>query len=387
MITLKKNADRRIRRGHLWVFSNEVGHPPVSELEAGSIHELRDAGGEFLGMVYANPASLICARILSRRRVEIDALFFRTKIESALELRKRIFPSRDSYRVVFGEGDLLPGLIVDRYARYLAVQSLTAGIDGLMNEVLEALIEVLSPEGIYLRNDAPVRALEGLPLEKKLAHGSVPDMVTIASNGLKFLVDIPNGQKTGFYLDQESNRSLVRQYVFPGAHVLDLFCYTAAWGINAAASGADKVVALDSSRGALSLAVSNAALNGLDQNFYAIRESALEFLKKSRDTWDVIVLDPPAFIKSRSGFKEGQKGYIDINRRAMGKLNPGGVIITCSCSHHLTSQDFEELLLSASRQSGRDLRILEVRGQGPDHPILLSMPETRYLKVIAAQAL
>lgn len=387
MIALKKNTDRRVRRGHLWVFSNEVAHPPVSELEPGSIHELRDSSGEFLGMVHANPASLICARILSRKRVEIDGLFFQNRIETALDLRKRIFPERDAYRVVFGEGDLLPGLIVDRYAASLAVQSLTAGMDRLMDDVLDALVKVLSPEGIYLRNDAPVRSLEGLPLEKKLAYGSIPDMVTIVSNGLKFLVDIPNGQKTGFFLDQESNRPLVRRYVFPGAHVLDLFCYTGAWGLHAAAAGADEVIALDSSRGALGLAVSNATANSLDQKFHTIRESALEFLKRSRDTWDVVILDPPAFIKTRAGFKEGQKGYIDINRRALRKLKPGGVIISCSCSHHLSGQDFEDMLLSASRQSGRDLRILDVRGQGPDHPVLLAMPETRYLKVIAAQAL
>jgi len=387
MIALKKNADRRVRRGHLWVFSNEVANPPVSELEPGSIHELRDSAGEFLGMVYANPASLICARILSRKRVEIDTLFFQERIASALDLRKRLFPERDAYRVVFGEGDLLPGLIVDRYAAWLAVQSLTSGMDRLMDDVLAALAKIVSPAGIYLRNDAPVRSLEGLPLEKKLAYGSIPDMVTIVSNGLKFLVDIPNGQKTGFFLDQESNRSLVQKYAFPGARVLDLFCYTGAWGLHSAASGADEVVALDSSRGALGMAVSNAALNGLDQRFHTVRESALEFLKKSRDTWDVVILDPPAFIKTRAGFKEGQKGYIDINRRALGKLKSGGVIITCSCSHHLTGQDFEEVLLSASRQSGRDLRILDVRGQGPDHPVLLAMPETRYLKVIAAQVL
>jgi len=387
MITLKKNSDRRVRRGHLWVFSNEVENPPVSELEPGSIHELHDSAGEFLGMVYVNPASLICARILSRKKVEIDSLFFQERIEAALELRKRAFPDRDSYRVVFGEADLLPGLIVDRYAEYLAVQSLTAGIDRLTDEVLAALIEVMSPEGIYLRNDAAIRSLEGLTPEKRLAYGSVPDMVTIVSNGLKFLVDIPNGQKTGFFLDQESNRALVGQYVFPGASVLDLFCYTGAWGIHAAASGADRVVAVDNSPGALTLALSNAALNGLDHKLQPVREPVLEFLKKTRDSWDLIVLDPPAFIKSRSGFKQGQKGYIDINRRALSKLKPGGIIITCSCSHHLTEPDFEDVLLSASRQSGRDLRILDVRGQGPDHPVLLAMPETRYLKVLAAQAL
>jgi 23S rRNA (cytosine1962-C5)-methyltransferase len=207
----------------------------------------------------------------------------------------------------------------------------------------------------------------------------------MVSEGLKFLVDIQDGQKTGFFLDQEANRSLMKQYVFHGARVLDLFCYSGAFGIHAAAAGAEVVTAVDSSRGAIALAQANAELNGFANRVVATKESALDFLKKAQQTWDIIVLDPPAFIKSRSRVSEGTKGYIDLNRRALGRLNIGGILITCSCSHHLNQMAFEELLAAASLQSGKQLRILDVRGQAPDHPVLLSMPETRYLKVIVAQ--
>lgn len=387
MITLRKNADRRIRKGHLWVFSNEIAHPPVAELEPGSVHDLVDAGGEFIAVVYANPNSLIAARILSRRKIDIDGNFISGRIRQALDFRKRLFPQRESYRLVFGEADLLPGLVVDRYGPILAVQSLTAGMDRLLDEVVESLVEELHPEGIYLRNDSPMRNLEGLTLEQRVLYGAIPKTIPIDSWGLTFLVDIPNGQKTGYFLDQESNRTLMKQYVTPGSTVLDLYCYTAAWGIHAAAAGASEVTAVDSSRAALAVAESNAELNGVQERVRTVKDSAVDFLKKTRESWDVVILDPPAFIKSRSAVKEGQGGYIDVNRRALVKLNPGGILVTCSCSHHLDQASFEDILLSASRQSGKELRILDVRGQSPDHPALLSMPETRYLKVIVAQAL
>ncbi|MBI5571477.1 MAG: class I SAM-dependent rRNA methyltransferase [Desulfomonile tiedjei] len=385
MIVLKRHADRRIRKGHLWVFSNEIATPRISELETGSIHELQDAAGEFIGMVYANPSSLIAARILSRKKAPIDRAFFVHQIEAAVERRKRLFPDRDTYRVVFGEGDLLPGLVVDKYGPVLAIQSLTAGIDAHMDLVQDALVEILAPEAIYLRNDSPFRMLEGLPLEKRLAYGKLPEQVIVELEGLKFVVDVPGGQKTGMYLDQESNRSLLKHYVWPGASVLDLFCYTGGWGIHAVAAGATEVTAVDSSRPALNTAQANADLNGFGDRFDPIKDNALDFLKKTSQTWDVIVLDPPAFIKSRSLVKEGLKGYIDINRRALGKLQSGGILVTCSCSHHLDPPGFESALLSASRQSGRELRLLDARGQAPDHPVLLAMPETRYLKVMVAQ--
>ncbi len=386
MITLKKNSDRRVRRGHLWVFSNEIADPPVSELEPGSVHELHDIRGEFLGMVYASPSSLIAARILSRTKVDVDGHFFQERILSALQRRSKLFPDKDVYRLVYGESDFLPGLIVDRYGRFLAVQSLTSGMDRFLDEILDALQTILEPEGIYLRNDSPFRTLEGLPQEKKPAFGSVPETVTINSHGLDLLVDIANGQKTGYYLDQESNRSVMKQYVAPGTTVLDLFCYTGAWGLHAVSAGAEEVIAVDSSRAALRLAEANAELNGMQDRFHAAKDNAIDFLKKAPRSWDVIVLDPPAFIKSRAQIKEGLRGYIDLNRRALGKLRPGGVLVTCSCSHHMDRIGFEDMLLTAARQSGRELRILDSRGQGPDHPVLLSMPETRYLKVVVAQS-
>ncbi len=387
MIKLKRNADRRVRKGHLWIFSNEIESPPVAQLEPGALHEVCDASGEFVAMAYVNPKSLITARILSRRKTPIDRLFLESRITSAARFRSRMFPDRDAYRLIFSESDLLPGLIVDRYGPFLAVQSHTAGMDLLLNEIVEILGETMCPEGIYLRNDSPVRELEGMVLEKRLASGSVPDRVTITSRGLRFLVDIQEGQKTGFFLDQEANRDLMGKYVFSGANVLDLFSYTGAWGIHAAAAGASEVTAVDSSRGALNLAESNAEINDLASRFHAVREPAVDFLKKSHKTWDVVVADPPSFIKSRAKVKEGRKGYIDLNRRALGKLSPSGILVTCSCSHHLSPEDFEEILRIASYQSGKRTRILEVRGQGPDHPVLLSMPETRYLKVIVAQVI
>jgi 23S rRNA (cytosine1962-C5)-methyltransferase len=386
MIVLKPRADRRVRGGHLWVFANEIADPRVSDLEPGSVHELHDAAGEFLGMVYANPASLIAARILSRRKASIDAGFFLGRIQSALDLRMRLFADRTCYRVVFGESDLLPGLIVDRYGNIVVVQALTAGMEKCLDEIVNAIREILAPEGIYLRNDSSFRLLEGLPLEKRLLWGTVPERVEIESRGLRFAIDVVNGQKTGFFLDQESNRDLMYQYVTPGMEVLDLFCYTGAWALHALAAGADRATGVDSSRGALELAMRSAALNNFAEKFIAVRDQAVDFLKKTRQSWDLVVVDPPAFIKSRAQMREGKKGYIDINRRALRALSPGGILVTCSCSHHMELSLFQEILISASRQSGRRLRILDVRGQGPDHPVLLDMPETRYLKVFVAQA-
>jgi 23S rRNA (cytosine1962-C5)-methyltransferase len=385
VITLKKKSDRRIRQGHLWVFSNEIESPPVAALQPGSIHELCDSTGEFLGIVYANPGSLITARILSKRKIPIDTSFFRERIQMALAFRSRLSPKKDAYRVVFGEADKLPGLIVDRYGDFLAVQSLTAGMDELLGHVLEALVDTISPQGIYLRNDSPYRLHEGLQTEKRLAYGDIPDLVPINSWGLEFLVDIRDGQKTGFFLDQEWNRTLIRQYLSPGAQVLDLFCYTGAWGIHALDAGATQVTAVDASRPAIDLALSNATLNKTADRFVPTREPVLDFLKKARNLWDFVVVDPPAFVKSRSRLKDGLKGYIDVNRRALTKMESGGILITCSCSHHLDLQTFEQAIFSASRQSGRELKLLDSRGQGPDHPVLISMPETRYLKVLVAQ--
>ncbi len=386
MIVLRKNADRRIAKGHMWIFSNEIADPAVSSLRPGDIHEVSTHKGEFVGMAYVNPASLITARILSRRRIEIDETFLRDRIHAAHERRRVLYPNRDHYRIVFGESDLLPGLVVDKYRDVIVVQSLTAGIERMIGAIVQILVELFEPQCIFLRNDSQVRNLEGLPLEKRPAYGDVPENVTIQSGSLNFLVDIVGGQKTGHFLDQADNREAVHRYVSQGDVVGDLFSYSGAWGLHAAAAGAERVECVDSSQPALETAMENARLNGLEEKVFLANEPVLSFLKRTRESYDLIVLDPPAFVKNRHLVKEGVKGYIDVNRRALTKLKSGGILITCSCSHHLDWSGFEDVLGSAARQSGKDLRILETMGQGPDHPYLLAMPETRYLKVIVAQA-
>ncbi len=385
MLTLKKDRDRRVRGGHLWVFSNEIADPPVASLEPGSIHEMYDHRGQFLAMVYVNPASLIAARILSTRKEAATEALVQARIEDAVHRRSSQAPDRNSIRLVFGEADLLPGLIVDRFEDYLVVQTLTAGMDRMAPAIIGILDNLIGPAGMFVRNDAASRLLENLPQEKYLARGTVPERITIRSGNLPMIVDIPNGQKTGFFLDQELNRMALRPYVPQSARVLDLFAYSGAWGLQAAAAGAAEVVTVDSSAAALDLARESVELNGFADRFQLVRDKALDFLKKSTQTWDVVILDPPAFIQSKSHLQEGRKGYIDLNRRALSRTTSGSLLVTCSCSHHLDLNGFLDILAAASRQSGRNLRVLEVRGQSPDHPILLAMPETRYLKVVFAE--
>ena len=384
-VKLKKRADRRIREGHCWVFSNEIADPPVFELERGVLYTLSDWQGEFLGIVYCNPNSLIACRILSRKRTDINEDFFRARIRKAADWRKAIYRNSDCYRMVFSESDGLPGLIVDRYERHFVCQSFTAGMDVFMGMVAEVLVEDFDPTSIYLRNDSPYRVLEGLPLEKRLVYGKIAEPVVMMSGRLRLKVDVVTGQKTGAFLDQEWNRSLMTHYVSPGDDVLDLFSYTGAWALHALASGASTATAVDTSSNALRLAQENAELNNLDHGLKCVREPAVDFLKKQKRYWDLIVLDPPAFVKSRRDRDEGIKGYIDVNRRAMSRLRTGGMLVSCSCSHHIDAPTFERIILTAGKQAGKSLRLIETRGQGPDHPVLMSMPETRYLKVSVTQ--
>ncbi len=385
-IRLKKRTDRRVREGHCWVFSNEIADPPVSRLHRGELYTLCDWRGEFLGIVYSNPNSLIACRVLSRNKTEIDEDFFRQRINRAAEWRKAVFRDATCYRMVFSESDGLPGLIVDRYDRHFVCQSFTAGMDALMGFVTEVLVSDFNPASIYIRNDSPYRLLEGLPLEKRLVYGDVRDPVVIPSGRLRLKVDLVDGQKTGAFLDQEWNRSLMHHYVSDGAHVLDLFSYTGSWALHALASGAGTATAVDTSRSALKLAQENAELNNLTAGLKCVREPAIDFLKKQKGHWDLIVLDPPAFVKSRRDLEEGIKGYIDINRRALVRLKPGGILVSCSCSHHIDMPTFERILLASGKQAGKSLRLVETRGQGPDHPVLMAMPETRYLKVVVVQS-
>jgi 23S rRNA (cytosine1962-C5)-methyltransferase len=382
-IKLKKKEERRVQRGHPWVFSNEIQDLPADALP-GELVEVREATGGFIGRGYINPRSLIAVRILTRKQEDLDAAFFARRIGLARELRTSL-GFGDSFRAVFSEGDGLPGLIVDKYADTLVVQSLTAGIDGMLDIILNALRTVYEPKTIVLRNDASSREIEGLAQEKRVALGETTGAVTIEESGIRYHVDVLEGQKTGFFFDQRENRLALRDLV-KGKRTLDCFCYVGAWALSAAKYGATGVIGIDSSEKAVQLATGNAALNGLPARFVAgdVFEKLREF-EKQKERFGCIILDPPAFVKSRAKVREALKGYKEINLRAMRLLESGGVLVTCSCSHHIDQELFREMLIDAAWSSGRQARLLEMRTQSRDHPMLLAAKETQYLKCAILQ--
>ena len=360
------------------MFSNEL-QPSTETFIAGEVVDVLDSGARFIGRGYINPRTLIAARLLTREKEEIDQEFFKKRIAAARALRARL-GFGDSFRAVFSEGDGLPGLIVDKYAGTLVVQSLTAGIDNVLSNILAALQEVYSPQTIVLRNDTATRELEGLAQEKRVALGAVSGTVAFEESGIQYHVDVLEGQKTGFFFDQRENRQALRDYV-KDRRVLDCFCYVGAWALTAARYGASEVLGLDSSEKAVSLAAENAALNGLSARFKkADVFEELRSLEKQRERFGCIILDPPAFVKSRAKVREALKGYKEINLRAMKLLEPGGTLVTCSCSHHIDVELFREMLIDAAHSAGRQTRLLEMRSQARDHPALLAARETQYLK-------
>ncbi len=378
VIKLKKKEARRVLRGHPWVFSNEIQDLPA-DAAPGGIVDVVDFSGAFIGRGYLNPRSLIAVRLLTRRRESIDQGFFEGRIKRARELRSALgFGS--SFRAVYSEGDELPGLIVDKYDDTLVVQSLTAGIDRLLDVILEAIRAVYDPKIVVLRNDVAVRELEGLAQEKKILFGAATGVVTFEESGIRYQVDVLEGQKTGFFFDQRENRLALRSLV-QGRRTLDCFCYVGAWSLSAAKFGAAEVIGIDSSEKAVKSAGENAALNGLAASFRSgdVFEELRGF-EKRKERFGCIILDPPAFVKSRAKVREALKGYKEINLRALRLLAPGGILVTCSCSHHIDEGLFREMLIDASFAAGRQARLLEMRSQARDHPMLLAAPETRYLK-------
>lgn len=366
--------------GHLWVFSNELATSPKG-FEPGSLVELRDRRDSFVGIGYINPHSLISVRILAREREEITPDFFRERISKALKYRGRFLKDTNSFRVVYSEGDFLPGLIVDKYDDCLSIQILTMGMEVRTQSIIEVLDEILSPSVIVLRNDSSMRLLEGLQREKRVVKGRVDRPFVIEESALQFEIDPFSGQKTGFFLDQRENREAFSRIV-TGGRGLDLFCYAGAWSIHLARKGA-RVIGVDESEGALSQAKRNAELNGLAERCVFMKGDVLAFLKdevSSGSDYDFIVLDPPAFVKSKAKVKEALRAYREINARAMSLLKKGGLLATSSCSYHIDKESFIEMLHGAARDAGRQLRLMEMRSQARDHPILLSMPETEYLK-------
>ncbi|MBF0524067.1 MAG: class I SAM-dependent rRNA methyltransferase [Deltaproteobacteria bacterium] len=385
ILQLKKGVDRRLNSGHLWVYSNEVAGR-VRDFDPGEIVDVVDQEERFIGRAYVNPASLIMGRILTRWQEEIDGGFIRARLTAARDHRKRWPPtSNEAYRLVFGESDGLPGLIVDVYGSFLVVQSLTAGMDQMLDRVIEELTGLFSPQGIIVRNDVPIRELEGLPLEKKLGYGIMPPTdLAVTIGPVKIKVDIWDGQKTGFFLDQNANRLRLKGLV-KGKRVLDTFCYTGGWALTAAACGAIEVVGVDSSPRALALAEESAGLNNLGGRCQFIRAQTLHFLKATEPKFDVIILDPPSFAKSKSKIKEAERGYLDLNKKALKLLPKGGLLFTFSCSYQITREHFQGILAKAAALAGRPVKLIEQLGQAGDHPVLLSMPETEYLKGLVLQ--
>jgi len=381
-LLLKPGAEKRILKGHRWIFSNEISSP-LKDFSPGSWVEVQSARGSSLGSGYINPNSLITVRLVCPPGRNPDKDFFRSLLQHADRLRSEVlYPKSQCYRMVFAESDGLPGLVVDRYGDVLVYQITTLGMAMMEDLIRELLIDMFQPRALIFRNDSRLRLLENLPLARGMAFGSAPKNVGIVLDGLEMLVDPVEGQKTGFYLDQRDNRAALPPWT-RGKKVLDLFCYNGAWSLYAAKGGAAEVIGVDQSQQAIELARNSAEMNGFDGVCRFVQQDAVQFLKETRrESYDTIILDPPAFAKTKRALPESLKGYIDVNRRALLALKPGGLLVSCSCSYHVSDDLFHQVLLQAAQACTRRLRILEARGQAKDHPVLLAMPETRYLKCL-----
>jgi len=379
-VILKKNEEKRILRGEPWVFANEVLKIEGAGKQ-GDICEVRAADGRFVALGYINHLSKIIVRVLSYKDEIIDEEFFRRRIISAVNYRKALGYS-SAYRAVFGESDLLPALIVDKYGDYLCCQFLSLGMDKRKAMIVSILVDIFKPKGIYERSDVPVRKKEGLTEVTGLLYGEVPDKVVIEENGLKICVDIKGGQKTGYFLDQKENRAELKNYV-KGKKVLDCFCNVGGFSLCAAKYGAESVVSADISRHALDIVEKNAAENNLSSVIETVCADVFELLRKYRkngERFDVIVLDPPAFTKSKDTVKDGLRGYKDINVQAMKLLSAGGILVTNSCSQHISINMFLDMLAEAARECGVTLKLISLREQGKDHASIVGFEESLYLK-------
>lgn len=370
----------RLLNGHPWIFSNEIAGSPKT-FEPGALVEVLDTKDTFLGIGYINPNSLIAVRLLTRQNEIIDQAFFSRRIGDALARRKQFVAGRNAYRVVFSESDFLPGLIVDRFGDTLSVQILTLGMECLRETILAALDDVLKPATIVLRNDSKARTLEGLPLEKGIVKGSLDSLPRITEGTVSFEIDPLAGQKTGFFLDQYENRMALAALAQSGT-ALDLFCYAGAWGMQLVQRGM-QVTFVDDSEPAVRQVQRNAELNNSTDRCSTVRDDVFLFLKRkiaAGAAYDMIVCDPPAFVKSKAKIKEALRGYRDVNTMCMKLVRQGGLLVTSSCSHHIDRESFLDMLRASARDAGRSPRMLEYRSQGKDHPVLLAAPETEYLK-------
>jgi 23S rRNA (cytosine1962-C5)-methyltransferase len=383
-VRVNRRGAERLQSGHVWVYSSDL--LSSSKAEAGDTVRVLSHNDRPLGVAHFSNSSQIALRLLSRRVEPVHREFLASRLRAALDYRERYVRGSHAYRLVHAEGDFLPGLIVDRYGDYLVCQAVDQGMDRLVPEITAALAELLSPKGIYARNDLPSRAKEQLSQESALLFGEVPDRVPVEINGLALEVDIRGGQKTGIFLDQRENYSAVEQLA--RGRALDCFTGTGGFGLHLARR-CDSVEAVDSSAASLETARANAARNHLCNIEWAQADvlNYLPGLVSARRTFDLVVVDPPAFTKSRSAMQGAARGYKEINLRAIRLLSPGGILVSCSCSHHMSEAELLELIAAAALDAGRTLRVLERRTQSVDHPILLTVPETHYLKCLIFEVL
>jgi 23S rRNA (cytosine1962-C5)-methyltransferase len=386
---LRQGADHRLRGGHLWVYSNEIDskRSPLGDFSAGDLVAVKNANGKLLGCAYMDPNSLICARLYAPgEHRAMDADLFAARLETAHSLRQAAF-DKPFYRLVYGDSDALPGLVVDRFGDYLIVQLNNAGLERYREPLLSVLVAVLQPRGILLRADSRSRREQGLPTGSEVVYGEVPEQVPLEENGVQFLAPVYEGQKTGWFYDHRMSRARLAAWV-DGKSVLDVYSYIGGWGIQAAAFGASEVCCLDSSARALEGVKANAGLNGLQDRVSTLRGSAPEtmasLISEGR-RFEVVILDPPAFIQRRKDLKKGIAAYRRINELGLQLLEPGGLLVSASCSMHLSRADLIGAMQQAAVRSGCQLRIVEQGAQGPDHPVHPAIPETEYLKAVFAR--
>lgn len=391
LLKLKANEDRRLREGHLWIYSNEVdvALTPLKNFSAGDQARIEDSKGKFIGIATVNPNTLICARLVSRdEKYPLNKSLLVHRLQIALSLREMVF-AEPHYRLVYGDSDFLPGLVIDRFDDVCVVQIATAGMEKVKAEVVEALQQVLSPKGILFKNDGKMREVEGLTSYVEVAAGDVPDEIPLLENGVKFLAPGKTGQKTGWFYDHRDSRAQLAKLV-KGKRVLDVFSYIGGWGVQAAAFGAAEVTCIDASGAALEMVHKNAALNNVGDIVKTLQGDAVELmtsLKQSGEKYDVIILDPPAFITRRKDHRNGLNAYRRANELAIRLLQKDGILVSGSCSMHLAREELTDVIRASARHLDRNAQIIHQGHQGADHPVHAAIPETEYLKAVIARIL
>ena len=386
-LKLGKDQERRLLAGHAWIYSNEVDtkETPLKAFSAGEQVAVVSQRGKWIGNAYVNPHALICARVVSTDISKmLDEKLLTERISQALHLRQRFYEN-DFYRLVYGESDFLPGLVIDRYGDYLVVQIATAGMDAVRSQIVSVLEKLLSPRGILLRNDMPMRAMEGLDSSVTVVSGEVPPLVQLSEGESSFEVSLLEGQKTGWFFDQAANRNDMQRYIREGDSVLDICSYVGAWGICAARAGATEVICVDSSNAALEQVKHNAEMNGVQEQVRTMKNDAFERLKKfakRQRQFDIVILDPPAFIKRKKDLKEGMQAYRRLNALGLEVLKPGGILITSSCSFHMAQSQLLNVVRQGAVRERSGLQLLQYGQQGVDHPVHPAIPETAYLKTL-----